>query len=176
VRILGIDGSLTATGLASVEGVRTLKPPKNMRGAERLSWFGNEIRDLSDETDVAIVEGYSFASKAAREVLGELGGIIRVELYRANVPFVVVQPKSVKKFATGVGNAGKDEVIAAAIRRWGFEGVSNNEADAWMLYLMGVYHYNISGRSGGSGDYRALTKAEQQVLDQVEWPALELID
>jgi hypothetical protein len=39
---------------------------------------------------------------------------------------------TIKKHATGKGNAGKDAVIAA-VRAWSFDPVDDNEADALAL-------------------------------------------
>jgi hypothetical protein len=53
------------------------------------------------------------------------------------VAFADVPPASLKKFACGKGNAKKEEMLAAAIRRLGYEGSSFDEVDALWLRAMG---------------------------------------
>ncbi len=54
-------------------------------------------------------------------------------------PVVTVSPATLKKFATGKGNATKTQMVAAAIR-CGWDGDGQDDAcDAWWLYQMGVY-------------------------------------
>jgi len=50
------------------------------------------------------------------------------------IEYVETSSGTVKKFATGKGNAKKPEMIAAAQEKLGYEGNDDNEADAlWML-------------------------------------------
>lgn len=57
---------------------------------------------------------------------------------------VEIAPGTLKKFATGKGNAGKDEMLAAAIRRYpAAEVVDNNVADAVHLAAMGARYLGL---------------------------------
>lgn len=141
IRILALDLSLTATGWAWRDDTGkklagTLKP-KKMAGPERLAWVRDKVLDLLDESGatLVVIEGYSFGSKGRAVFnVGELGGVIRCALHDAGVEFVEVAPSTLKKYATGRGNAPKDEVLVAAVRRLGYGGADNNEADAlWLL-------------------------------------------
>ena len=163
VRIAGFDPSLTAFGVATREGVKTWKPPRAVSGGvERLDWFYHSVRGEVEEQeiDVVVLEGYGFMSQKA-VVQGELGGVVRMALFHSGVPYVQIPPAKLKKFTTDKGNADKDAMIAAAIRKWDFQGVSNNEADAWMLYLMGMHHYN---------PWEALPGYAIKVLKEMVWP------
>lgn len=52
---------------------------------------------------------------------------------------VSVAPSVLKKYATGKGNAGKDEVLAAAIRRYPTINITGNDAaDATILCAIGL--------------------------------------
>jgi crossover junction endodeoxyribonuclease RuvC len=158
VRVVGLDLSLVATGVADESGTRTLSP-KKLRGVPRLAWFHTEIIRAVEGYEAAVIEGYSFGSQAGREVLGELGGIARLAIYQLGVMLVVIPPKLLKKYVTGSGNAGKDEVIAAAIRNFGFEGISNNEADAYMLRCMARDWINEED----------VSKERKSLLTKLEW-------
>jgi len=159
VKVLGLDLSLTATGIyCDVCGGEVFKP--KTKGAERLQAIRAAIAAHYEHSDVAIIEGYSFGSQGrATFNIGELGGVTRLSLYDASIPFIEVAPAALKKFATGKGNVGKDEVLAAAIRKFNFMGTDNNEADAYILNRIGNSHYNGSIR----------TTYQQEVEDKVEW-------
>jgi crossover junction endodeoxyribonuclease RuvC len=161
VRILGLDLSLTATGIyCDTCGGSVFKP--KVKGAERLSLIETEVAGHYNHIDIAIIEGYSFGSKGrATFNIGELGGVIRLSLFDDGLSFVEVPPASLKKFATGKGNVGKDEVIASAIRKLSFKGSDNNECDAFVLNRMGNYFYNKTSIA---------LSYQQEVLDKVEWP------
>lgn len=136
--VVGLDLSLTATGYANDAGTGTLTAaPK--KGCARLALLRDLVSLECRDADLVVVEGYAFAARNSHaHALGELGGVIRLALHEAGVPFVDVPPASLKKYATGKGNANKGEMLAAAIRRLGYEGASDNEADAMWLRAMGL--------------------------------------
>jgi Holliday junction resolvasome RuvABC endonuclease subunit len=72
--------------------------------------------------------------------LAELGGAVRFMLYRRGIPFVVIGPTALKFFATGNGNASKQQMVDAA-RALGAEVANDNEADAWWLWLAAQQRY-----------------------------------
>jgi crossover junction endodeoxyribonuclease RuvC len=167
VKILALDLSLTHTGWASdVAGlpaagsIRTAQ----LRGVERLDLIVREVQALARGTGLVALEGYSYASPNQAHQMGELGGPVRLLLYRLGIPMVVVQPSGLKKFATGKGNANKDQMLAAAIRRYAFAGTDNNEADAWLLYWMARRREDASWRG---------TAYEHEAFKKVQWPTLE---
>ena len=52
-----------------------------------------------------------------------------------------VPPALLKKYATGRGNAAKDEVLAAVVRRYPHADINGNDiADAVVLAAMGARH------------------------------------
>lgn len=55
-------------------------------------------------------------------------------------------PSEIKKHATGRGNAGKLDVIAAARRTLGYTGSDDNEADALWLLDLARREYTNAGR------------------------------
>lgn len=167
MNVAGLDLSLSATGLATADGVQTIKTPE--RGVRRLYVLRRqiirEVAEASVPVDLVAVEGYSFASQHSHaHSIGELGGVVRLGLWEAGIPFVVVPPKSMKKFATGKGNASKDQVLVAAVMRFGREFDDNNQADAMWLKAMAHHHY---------GDpIVEVPQAHLVALDGVKWFAL----
>lgn len=156
-RVVGLDLSLTATGWATPEASGVYHPPRKMAGCERLAHLRDQIMNvrygpwgtISDDgqgnvttgllpVDLVVIEDYAYSRANQAHQIGELGGVIRLAFHEAQVPFVVAAPTARAKYATGKGTAGKSEVLAAAIRRLGYEGHDDNEADALWLRAMGL--------------------------------------
>lgn len=53
------------------------------------------------------IEGYAYASKGVVFDIGENTGLLKHTLWKKKISFVVFSPPSIKKFATGKGNANK---------------------------------------------------------------------
>lgn len=165
---MALDLSLTSTGV-SIGGV-TQGIQVDTYGVERL----RDIRDriirlvLDNDIDIAVIEGYSYASRQSQShSLGELGGVVRLALLEADVPFVVVPPTSRAKFATGKGNAGKAEVVSAISAKTGIVWAGSDGADrcdAWVMEQMLLVKLGQS-----SYDW---SKDQLDALDKVDWTGL----
>lgn len=141
--VIGLDLSLTSTGYACVTAIgrhaETIRRPQ-YKGTERLRSIRDAIVHRVDGTKPALVvlEEYAFSRAAAHShQLGELGGVVRLALDDCGVRWTTLLPNVLKKYATGVGNADKHAMVAAAIRRLGYEGSSPDEADALWLACAG---------------------------------------
>lgn len=166
MNITALDMSLTATGWAkSTDASGVLVPPKGHdRGMARLRWLRDSVLSAALGADLVVIEGYSFGSKGNAVInLGELGGVIRLALSDANKRYVEIPPSCVKLFATGKGNAPKDEVLAAAIRKLGYARANHNEADALWLLEMARAHYS---------DVTLRTESQDRALSKIEWPRI----
>ena len=151
LKILALDLSLTATGVARTCGlvlhqtacgspyhVDTWRP--KTRGATRLIDLRDRTIATARGADIVIIEDGIVRSSAAK-VLGELHGVIKVALHESGHHAVFAPPASVKKYATGRGNADKFAMLAAAKDRLGYAGESPDEADAlWMLAMAADHH------------------------------------
>lgn len=170
MRIGALDLSLTASGVArwapgaSVQ-TTTLSPP-GLRGVQRLEWILRKVVGLVCNCDLVVVEGYAYARANQAHQIGELGGVIRLALFTRQIEYVEVAPPSLKKVATGKGNAGKELVLVEAVKRLGYDGADNNIADALWLLEMAKIHYGFPGAV-------ELPQKNLEGLDKVSWPALE---
>ena len=161
MRIVAFDLSLTATGVADEKGWATIKP--KCSGVLRLGLLQSELARAAYGADLAVIEGYSFGSTGRSLFqIGELGGVVRLMLHDAEIPFVEVSPSSVKKYATGRGNAGKAEVLIAARERLAYPGTNDNEADALWLLEMARDHYGLTEPR--------VPKANREALVKIDWP------
>ncbi|MBA3557198.1 MAG: hypothetical protein H0W30_01230 [Gemmatimonadaceae bacterium] len=164
--IVAFDLSLTGTGWADSSGCGVLAPPSNVnRGIPRLQWIRAGVLERAAGAALVVCEGYSFASRGRAIVsLGELGGVIRCALADSGITSIDVPPSCRALFATGRGNASKEQVLAEAIRKLGYEGHSHDEADALWLRRMALEHYGLATITTG---YERKRKA----LATVDWPA-----
>lgn len=77
--------------------------------------------------------------------LAEFRGILLCVCDELNLPEPeFINPKVLKKFATGNGNAGKAEMMQAYTSRFNREPVDDNEADAFWLFQYYVTKYRIN--------------------------------
>lgn len=140
--VVGLDLSLTSTGVATVTATMTaterVTPPRGCTGTARLRHIRDAVtnRVAGVRPDLVTVEGYSYGSRVTHaHSLGELGGVIRLALTETGVHWVAIPPATLKRYATGRGNADKHEMVAAAIRRLRYDGSSPDEADAlWLAH------------------------------------------
>jgi crossover junction endodeoxyribonuclease RuvC len=167
VNLIAFDLSLTSTGWADAEECGTLCPPKNFFGVKRLRWIRDQVLELARGADLVVIEGYAFARPNQAHQIGELGGVIRLALSDAGLRWVEIAPASLKKFAAGKGNAKKEEVFAAAIRKLRYAGNSFDEADALFLLQMARTHY-----AGPEVIGAIATVYEREALAGVEWPKI----
>ena len=121
LKVLGVDPS-THCGWAVVsrDGIvdtGTLHAPKSpeISRMHRWSTVSRGVVALAQEHDCeyAMVEDYVRMSRFVSSISYEIGACVRLDLWRAGVPFYEVSPTSLKKFVTGRGNAKKKDMLAA---------------------------------------------------------------
>lgn len=64
------------------------------------------------------IENYAFGGNNLADI-GENTGILKYHLSKENIPFTVFAPSTVKKFATGKGNAKKNQMAEAFLDEFG---------------------------------------------------------
>lgn len=146
MRSLGIDLSLTGTGLVLLEH-RTRVIARKVFGTDaeqdlmaRCSEVASEVLQWIEvgKPDVICVEDYAITPNGGNVIkLVSLGAVIRYFFRQKGISYYTVPPNTLKMFATGKGNAGKEQVMMHVYKKWTFEAVDNNEADAYVLAKMG---------------------------------------
>lgn len=155
--VIGIDPSLTATGIARPGGSTTTIRTHADGGPARLrniydgvldiiaehrinelsvDWFPSPAHDAED-IDLAVVEDLPTHGHSAGK-LGQAHGVVRLALVVAEVPFVTVPPATLKKFATGSGVATKADMRIELYRRTELDLRDDNQVDAWWLRALGA--------------------------------------
>ena len=140
--IIGLDLSLTSTGVASSNGwVTRIKIPPSADKFTRHRKISNAVMDHCRDADLVVVEGMSLGTKP-QPGLDQRAGLwwLTMEAIDGNdIPWIEVPPSTLKRYATGVGNASKDAVLAAAVRRFpAIDVTGNDEADALWLCQIGA--------------------------------------
>lgn len=138
-RVVGLDLSLRSSGVAAGPGQVTTIRPGNVTGMDRLHRIRDRALDHCRDASLVVIEGYSYGSKHRAHQMGELGGIVRYTLWTNRIPYIDLAPGTLKKLATGKGNSNKYGVMSAAMRRLGYAGTDDNEADALWLRQAGLH-------------------------------------
>lgn len=148
MKIVGLDLSLTSTGLALiVDGIAdVLRFTTATAGADttarhrRLKRIADEVHEWCTAADLVVIEGPSYGSTTPHQ--HDRSGLWWLAVHRvldAGLPLAVVPPSSRARYATGKGNAPKDAVLAAVVRRYPAVDVTgNDQADALLLAAMGA--------------------------------------
>jgi crossover junction endodeoxyribonuclease RuvC len=166
---MGLDLSLSSTGWSTAGQTGAITPKTN--GTQRLVDISLSIKELIRFHGVSavVMEGYAFAARSGQAFsIGELGGVVRYVLCGMNIPFVVVQPTTRAKFATGRGNSSKSEVVSAVSARtgivWSGSG-ADDMCDAWILEEMALLR-----RGEARYDWPESSVA---VVNGVDWSPIE---
>lgn len=178
MKVLGVDPSLTSTGLALASHgasgplLTTCRVRVGAgRGHERLRTIRTEVMQAARGADLVVIEGPAYGSAAGARQSGHheragLWWLLTHALWGAGVPCAVVPPNLRARYATGRGNAAKDQVLAAVIRRYPDVDIDgNDEADALVLAVMGARHLGRPLEPSLPGTHLA-------AMDAVPWPAL----
>ncbi len=172
-RVLALDLSLRATGIAgSIPTPWTATISVSTTGCQRFRDITNEIFDRIRTPHLVVIEGPSYGSGTGDRQQGhhERAGLwwhTTYRLWRVEIPFAVVPPSVLKKYATGRGNASKQEVLLAAARRYpGVDIANDNEADAVVLLALALDHL---------GEPLAeVPQTHRAALDKIAWPEVAL--
>ncbi|MFI6160371.1 hypothetical protein ACIA59_10525 [Micromonospora haikouensis] len=164
-RVIGLDLSITATGIAWCDGT-TYTVATKKEGDARLIAITDEVcRAIAGRSiDLVVIEDLPTHAKAAG-ITGMVHGAVRAYLLRLKTPYALITPASLKKYATGRGNAGKPEMAVALYKRAGRELPDDNQVDAWWLRAAGLDHLGHPPAD--------MPQAHRAALDAVTWPATQ---
>jgi Holliday junction resolvasome RuvABC endonuclease subunit len=167
--VIGIDPSITATGLCDHAGRLSVAGGPAYMGDKRLTVIESAVQQLANlaRPDLAVIEFLPQHMKAAG-ITGMVQGVVRNALFKLGVPYVTITPATLKKFATGRGDADKADMRMALYKRTGGDVRSDDMVDAWWLRAAGL-------QALGEGVVD-LPAAQVRALDVVAWPHLAEAD
>jgi Holliday junction resolvasome RuvABC endonuclease subunit len=169
VKVLGIDFSLNGTGLSIFEDgdiifkrvfVKSLnknrrsdstyiKSPEFKTPEQKLDWVCHTILSYCTDLDLICMEGHIGKYYSWMDGYGILKYLFRCRC----LPCIMISPSQLKKFATGHGNADKEQMSVALKQQYNLDldyigSSANNIVDAtWLSILGGLYFKFISNTS-----------------------------
>ena len=167
---VGLDLSLTGSGFCLKCGTElqmsTLKttPKTAPNDLARLQYIRDSLMEkVPDYTVMVCVEDFFVPHRpsqmGAAKGLIMVGTLVRIALLERGLPFYIVSPGQLKKYATGKGNGPKGLVIREIYKRWGVDANDDNQADACVLAHMAEAIHKQPGFE--------LLKYQQDVVDKV---------
>jgi len=141
--VIGIDPSLTGTGLAWANGETWTAASSSYQGDDRLDYIYRAVHTVCEQSNqvgqpitLAVVEDLPKHAHGAG-LTGMAQGVIRLALKQTLVPYILIPAATLKKFATGNGNAGKPDMRMELYKRTGLDLKDDNQVDAWWLRALG---------------------------------------
>ena len=131
-------GFVCGTPEHHVSGVWTLKPSRFESSGMRYVKFRtklNEIKAGYAVEHVSFEEVRRHLGVDAAHTYGGLMATLQAWCEENSITYEGVPVGTIKKFATGKGNADK-EMMKAAARSWGYEVDDDNEADALAIFRL----------------------------------------
>jgi len=141
--ILGFDPSLQRSGYAYQDAAGQVYTGSiragTLRGYARLAYIQTCFAELltKSQAQLVVYETYSYAAPGRLCDLAELGGVLKLLAWQRGIALLLVPPTNLKQFATGYGRASKEAIVQAIAERWRYTISQFDEADAFVLYMMG---------------------------------------
>lgn len=174
--VLGLDPSLTGTGLAVIGPDTCTTATIGTKGARadslvdrdrRLADITHRVADhLTPDVRLAVIEGPApmTAGGSPWDRAGLWWRLVH-RLHARDIPVAVAAPTTRAKWATGSGKSDKAAVAVAVARMWqAVDLADDNQADALALATMGGQWLNLT-LPGGTPLARHL-----DALSAVKWP------
>lgn len=166
-KVIGLDLSLTSTGVASSAGwvnCIATKPAQFPNTFARLRHIRAEVLLHARGADLIVVEQLAIGSQTGQHLTrAGLWHLVMEAIDSAGIPWTSATTQQLKKYATGKGNASKDATLLAVARRfpeWDITG--NDEADSLALAAMGSDHLGHP--------LADMPQVNREALDKVRWP------
>lgn len=147
MNILALDvatkcGWCTASG----SGTWDFSLKRDDSGGIRIIKFIQKLKEtvIDDRIDLIVFERTAGFHKSALIIQAEMHGAMKQFCHDSGIEYRAYSASEIKKFATGKGNAKKDQMIEAAIKTYGVTPGDDNEADAIHIYHLAMRDFNAS--------------------------------
>jgi crossover junction endodeoxyribonuclease RuvC len=176
VTSMGLDLSLVGTGVVVLENGKIAeqrliksKPvgDKPIDEVKRIQKIVEDIELTVGEyrPGIVVIEGLAFMARntTALVQLSALNYLTRAMVMNYHIPFVIVAPTSLKKYATGNGIAKKDVMLIEVYKRWGVSILDDNECDAYCLAQIGLALTGGNSKSTNQKQEEVLSLLKKQL-------------
>lgn len=140
MNILALDiATKTGWKTKTSSGVWDLKPNRGESEGMRVVRFKSKVRELINLEQINLIsyERPAGLHKSSIMVASEMIGVLKDLCIELKIDLACYSSSEIKKYATGKGNANKDEMIKTAIKL-GYNPKDDNEADAIHLYNLSI--------------------------------------
>lgn len=144
-KIMALDiATKTGWKTATTSGVWDLKPNRGESEGMRVVRFKSKVKELIEIEGINLIcyERPAGMHKSSIMVASEMVGVLKDLCLEKCIDLACYSASEIKKFATGKGNANKEDMIKKAIEL-GFNPKDDNEADAIHLYNLSVSDVGI---------------------------------
>lgn len=134
--LLALDiATKTGWKTETASGVWDLKPNRGESEGMRVVRFKSKVREICDIEGINIIayERPAGMHKSSIMVASEMVGVLKDFCIDNGINLCCYSASEIKKYATGKGNANKEQMIASAVS-CGYNPKDDNEADAIHLY------------------------------------------
>lgn len=170
-RVLGLDLSMTASGICMPDGTTATIKTNPKHGDKRLNVIVTEIalalgdRNYGHNIDLVVMEEAPPGLKGpAIKAIHMVHGAVRLMLNDFDTPYAVINPTTLKAYATGKSNADKPSMAVSAFKRAGIEFADDNQCDAAWLRWAGLDQL-------GHPQF-GLPQAQRSWLAKAQWPTV----
>lgn len=159
VNVLGLDLSLTGTGICYPDGSTLTVKTRQDDGDARLLQIAEAVcLAIGGGVDLAVIEDLPTHAYAAG-ITGMVHGVVRSELIQAGVPYALV-------------TADKTAMAIAALKRAGVEFSDDNRCDSWWLRAAGMDWLGEPLFDLPAAQREHLTGLNRKGKPKVKWPAM----
>lgn len=108
--------------------------------------FLNFINPHKEKIELCGIESPAFKAEGNLFNIGELNGILKLNLFKLGISNIMIAPMQLKKYLTGEGKGPKDLIILDIYKHWGLEIRQNDLADAYVLARISTDYFNAFTR------------------------------
>lgn len=160
-RVIGLDLSITATGIANADGEMSTVKTDDKTGDRRLLMIRDHVAAELGGLDLAMIEDLPMHAKAAG-ITAMAHGVVRPLLIEGGIRYGLVTPAALKMYATGKGTATKSDMRMELFKRAGLDVADDNQVDAWWLRALGLDHLGHPVLN--------LPQTHRRALEKIRWP------
>lgn len=164
IKVIGLDLSIRSTGVAWHDGTYSAVCT-TFEADRRLVEIVAKLAPWDKQAwavDLVVIEDLPTNARSAG-TLGMVHGAVRTALLVEDIPYITVPPATLKKYATGRGNAPKPDMRMALYQRTGLDIDNDDICDAAWLRALG---YDLLGNP-----IVTLPQVNRSALDKLQLPS-----
>ena len=140
MKVLALDiATITGWKTETSSGIWNLKPNRGESEGMRIVRFKSKVKEIIAMEDITLIsyERPAGLFKSSIMVASEMIGVLKDLCIEKNIVVACYSATEIKKYATGKGNANKEQMIEAA-KKLGYYPTDDNEADTIHLYNLTI--------------------------------------